>query len=291
VIKLYYHLSLSKSENIPMGEIPQLLDIPERKLVLAGRGLNAGEHVGRAILELTGSKKPQILVIPSPAFTKQDYEAYVADIVKTYGNLGVPSKHIDVLHEFGVDPSGVQIEDKLGAADALWITGGNTTQARETFARTGIGEAIRQSRNKVIAGGSAGALLQADGGLSWYTPDGDDVNSPRNRFVREKGLGLFLPSVNPHNNNTDKQTGMEHPRSHYLPDFMDKNPDMARPMIGIDHEAALVIGEGNYSIVSDPNHSASTLTVYAQSAQGGIESRQLNPNQPAQPLTTLVNPG
>jgi peptidase E len=158
-----------------MSRSPEsLLDRPDRKLLFVGRGFNLSKPIGRQALDLTGLERPKnVLVIPSPANNPKAYKRYIGEPRKVFGELGAKVKvlHGNPTSKTFKDPSAEQIANMVGEADVLWISGGNTTQARELFERTGLGKELLDSTEKVISGGSAGALLQAKQGFSWYTPE------------------------------------------------------------------------------------------------------------------------
>ena len=233
-----------------------LLDYPDRRLLLVGRG-SLGEAIGHGALDLTGLERPKnVLVIPSPAPNAKDYKRYIEEPREAFkGNAKVKILHGNPNSKTFKDPSPEQIANMVGEADVVWISGGNTTQAREIFERTGLGQAILDSEGKVIAGGSAGALLQARQGHSWYTPEG---HPEQNNWVTEHGLGMLNATVGVHNDYVEnEQWGdgkLDQPRSHYfapyLQDQWNTNPNAPQLGIGIDDESAIAVTNDGFRVIN-----------------------------------------
>lgn len=256
-----------------------LVDDPDRRLVLVGRGLSLSQAIGRGVLELAEGSK--VLLVPSPAPNARDFERYKDEATSVFGNLGarVQTLHGNPSAENFKDPSAEQIANMVGEADALWISGGNTTQARQIFERTGIGQAILDTRGKVIAGGSAGALLQARQGHSWYTPEG---HPEQNDWVTERGLGMLNATVGVHNDYVENgQWGdgkIDQQRSHYfapyLEDQWNTNPNAPRLGLGIDDESAIAFADGGFKVINaDGANPDRGVTSYHPRPSGLYEAR------------------
>ncbi len=267
-----------------MSHSPEtLLDRPDRKLLLVGRGFNLSKPIGQQALDLTGVERPKnVLVIPSPANNPKAYKRYIGEPRKVFGELGAKVKvlHGNPTSKTFKDPSAEQIANMVGEADVLWISGGNTTQARELFERTGLGKEILGSQGKVISGGSAGALLQAKQGFSWYTPE----NHPElNEWVTEHGTGMLNAIVNVHGDYIEYEPWhggiIDQPRYHYFePYLMEQwtqgNPDIPELGIGIDDESAIAFAEGGFRVVNGEGTNPDRgVTSYHTRDSGLVEAR------------------
>lgn len=239
-------------------QIQSVLDRPYRKLVLVGRGSKLSKRIANEILLLTGLKRHiKVLLIPSAANNSRTYKKCIHETTKVFAHLGAS---VDVLHgdpsavDFH-DPTRSRIERMVAKADVLWISGGNTTQARNLFERTGLGRIIKRSRGKVIAGGSAGALELADkDALSFSTPEG---HPEENEWVDEHGIGIFKPIVGVHNDFIEHlpwRAGiLSKPRSYYHKKLLKKLLDRSsrrRFGVCVDDESALIIHNDKFKVVN-----------------------------------------
>lgn len=248
---------------------PDLLTYPERKFVLAGRGLGFGSIIGTEILELTGVEKPHVLVIASPASTEENHKKYTDGATATFIALGAS---VTSLHKFNEDPTPTQIQHEIGNASAIWVTGGNTSKALKAFADTGVGDALKNAPEKVISGGSAGALIQAHTGFSWLTP----VGKPQeNRFVTTQGLGFVNATISVHNDRVEAKDGLTEPRGSYFRPFLRIDPSLPQPGIGIDDAAALVFDGNLFRVLAAEGNESSGVTAYVHLESGLAEIRHL----------------
>lgn len=275
-----------------------LVSNPESRLLLVGRGFSLGPAIGREALSLTGLERPKnVLVIPSSANNAQAYSRYIGEPREVFGALGAKVKvlHGNPTSKTFKDPSAEQITNMVGEADVIWMSGGNTTQARELFERTGLGQELLDSEGKVISGGSAGALLQAKQGFSWYTPEG---HPEQNDWVTEHGTGMLNAIVGVHNDYVENEPWREgtidKPRSHYFkPYLVDQwaqgNPDIPELGIGIDDESAIAIADGSFRVVNaDGVRPDRGVTSYHMRDSGLVEARFL-PTPAYIPTSQLVD--
>ncbi|HMT19528.1 MAG TPA: Type 1 glutamine amidotransferase-like domain-containing protein [Candidatus Saccharibacteria bacterium] len=258
-----------------------LLDRPDRKLLLVGRGGGLGERIGREALELSGLERPKnVLIIPSAANNAKAYRRYTEEPNEVFRSLGAKVK---VLHgnpnsKTFEDPSAERIANMVGEADVIWMSGGNTTQARNLFDRTGLGQALVDSEGKVISGGSAGTLLQANEGISWYTPEG---KPEENQWVIERGMGMFKPIVGVHHDYIENEPwngGMlDTPRSIHHEAYLEERltqPGSHDLGVGIDDASALAISDGTFRVVNAEDASPGVgVTSYRRRDSGLIEAR------------------
>ena len=94
-----------------------------------------------------------------------DLEKFRTKQCKTFLERGVDVRTLDVAR---TTPPQAAVEEALGAADAVLVSGGNTLFAVERWRRAGLVEPLRAAaeRGAVMCGGSAGAICWFDGGHS-----------------------------------------------------------------------------------------------------------------------------
>ena len=161
---------------------PQLLDRPDRKLVLRGDG-KLDPAIGKIALSLTGVDKPRMLIIPTAAPSIKYYRENVGLMQAMYEQMGADVK---VLHEFGKLPTNEEVREAFEWADAYDGTGGSTKNAVRDMTRTGIRRAIKNFRG-VGAGGSATYNTHFKQSLSWNTPR-PETHPEENAFIDVDGL-------------------------------------------------------------------------------------------------------
>ena len=126
------------------------------KIVAIGGG-NKDKAIEHA-LTMSGAEKPSVLLIPSAASNVNSYGRKVPVLTEYFQSLGVD---VNVLHEFGEDPSATKIAHELGRNSLIYTIGGSSPHMLRTMARHGtdvaVADAIRGGT--VHAGLSAGALL------------------------------------------------------------------------------------------------------------------------------------
>lgn len=109
-------------------------------------------------IELTGSEKPAVLIIPTACSTEPSYGKKVPLTLQRFRQLGVEAT---VLHDFGERPSREQLTHELGRASLIYTIGGNTPYMLEELNTFGGFDALCSALRSgtVHAGTSAGALL------------------------------------------------------------------------------------------------------------------------------------
>lgn len=121
------------------------------------------EAIDEAVLSATGTDDPTVLFVPTASGDAAEYCETFADY---YGDrLGCT---VDTLRLVDGSPSTGTIEAKIGAADAVYVGGGDTGFMLDTWRTRGVVEPLRRAwaDGTVLAGLSAGALCWASGGLS-----------------------------------------------------------------------------------------------------------------------------
>lgn len=198
-------------------------------------------------LDLTGKPKPRLLHIPTARPTEQAYNDSVEPVRRLYGDeLGLP---FDVLHPFGSVPAAHIIDEKLAAADIVYISGGNTRQLRTIWHEHGIDQKIRTAAaaGTVITGISAGMLAPFEAGHS----DAESYEKPEGEpweYIAVDGLLGIVRAVGcPHYDTHHPQT--EQPRAENFQSMM-REQFSGRTGVAADNQAALRIVGGSFDVMT-----------------------------------------
>jgi dipeptidase E len=151
---------------------------------IGGGEVSTGETgaIDRAIRDATGVDEPRVLFVPTAS---GDAAEYCEGFRSHYeGTLGC---EVDVLRLVGRDDDEAGVEEKLAAADAVYVGGGDTGFMLDTWRTRGIDDLLRAAweDGTVLSGLSAGALCWAAGGLS------DAIALEDLDFGPVDGLGFF----------------------------------------------------------------------------------------------------
>ena len=159
-----------------------------------------------------------------------DLEKFRTKQCKTFQERGVDVRTLDVAC---TTPPQATVDEALGAADAVLVSGGNTLFAVERWRRAGLVAPLRAAaeRGAVMCGGSAGAICWFDGGHSdsadpdWFrdamlagegaATEGYGVGPPASpdlakpwAYVRVGGLGFLPGLLCPHHDRTQSNGGV-----------------------------------------------------------------------------------
>jgi len=134
-------------------------------VLIGGGEIALGETlaIDRAVAALPGKERPRLLFIPTAS---GDSEGYVKTVAKVYGGLGCDN---DALLLARNDPPAVEIGRKVGAADIVYVGGGDTRFLIERWRATGLDRALAArlgDESFVFAGLSAGSMCWFARGLS-----------------------------------------------------------------------------------------------------------------------------
>lgn len=119
--------------------------------------------IDRAVAALPGKDRPRLLFIPTAS---GDPEGYIKTVADVYGGLGCDC---DALLLARRDPSAAEIEDAVGAADIVYVGGGDTRFLVERWRATGLDRALAARVGDdafVFAGLSAGSMCWFAHGVS-----------------------------------------------------------------------------------------------------------------------------
>lgn len=146
-------------------------------------------EIDKEIIRLSGKADPKILLLPTANTCP---EAYFRVFKRYYKSLG-GEPYVLYLKK---DTSAAEIEEKIRAADAIYVGGGNTLKMMNTWKRFGVDKLlIEKSRSgAVMSGLSAGAIC-------WYNFGNSDsvkYRSGKEIMIKVSGLGLINAAVCPH---------------------------------------------------------------------------------------------
>ncbi len=146
----------------------------------------------RFIVRLTGRKSPRALFIPTAS---GDDEEYCRAFDRIYGAmLGCRTDHL-LLYRRPEDRTAAA--KKIGAADLIYVGGGNTLRMMKTWRRFGIDRLLIRAgrRETVLAGLSAGAICWH----AWGHSDSRAYSGRKNwSYIKVRGLGLRPGLYCPH---------------------------------------------------------------------------------------------
>lgn len=196
-------------------------------------------------LDLTQPEiQPSTLIIPT-AKTRQDtYDKAVrsAQVLFT-DELGLPC---DTLHDFNEMPSKSELEDKLQAADFVYVTGGDSNRMMRLWREYGVDEMIknRLAQGLVYAGTSAGAIAPFAWGHSDYQSNivakGEEWD-----FVPVDGLGVINAAVVPHADRyKEEQLRLDAFKNMFEAIATEKGTNYG---FGLENQTALTIVDGTIS--------------------------------------------
>ena len=148
--------------------------------------------IDKYIIQLTGKKSPQALFIPTASIDPQDYcEAFD----RIYGELlGCRTDHLLLYRRPGDRAVAAK---KIGAADLIYVGGGNTLRMMRIWRRLGIDKLLITAGHKgtVLAGVSAGAICWHE----WGHSDSRAYSGRKNwSYIKVRSLGLRRGLYCPH---------------------------------------------------------------------------------------------
>lgn len=205
-------------------------------------------------LELTSvEKSPRVLSIATAKTTQESHEIAIANTRELFQDqLGLP---FDSLHDFNTIGTPGEIEEKLEAADLVYIAGGDTLRMMDIWREHGIHRIIarRAFEGLVISGTSAGAIAP----FTWGHSDSQSYNVGQDDpwdFIKVNGLGLINAAVTPHHNTQPQGK----PRSDSFAEMFKSNTDTTYG-IGIDNLAAIELAGGSISVASQKTGAGVTI--------------------------------
>lgn len=232
-------------------------------------------------LDLSGASSPTVLTIPTAKHTKERFDGHVEASKKHFAKLGVEVLN---LHEFDIPPSQQEIDDKVGRADMIWVTGGDTLKAMDFWDETGITDAVIKAASwgTVMSGGSAGMLAWMQTGHSDW--ESFRAAGPEDEWDYRpiRGLGLIAATGCPHYETATE--GGEMREASFKRMLMNDN-SLPTPAIGITNSAALALFDGYYRVFEAPYKDDPPVEVHVLGrTEDGLSDRLLPVSSGYQPI-------
>jgi dipeptidase E len=145
--------------------------------------LDPGSKLEDLLLELSGKPRPRVVLLPTAAADSGEQIALFLDSFRTR------ECEPDVVTLFGMPE---RPDERVAAADVVYVNGGNTANALAIWRVHGIDEALHEVWRKggVLGGWSAGGMCWFDDGLT-------DSFGPHLEQLGD-GLGILVGSFCPH---------------------------------------------------------------------------------------------
>ena len=212
--------------------------------LVGGDEFRAGcEGMDSALIEATGVKRPEVLIVPTAAAAQNPSKA-AANGVAYFSSLGADASPLMVL---GPDTAGDEgLVSHLDTADVIYLTGGDPSHLLETLRDSlflsGLLRAL--ARGAVVAGSSAGAMV-----LGSWTSFGGGMDT----------LGVLSGvAVLPHHERSD-------------PDEVLKRLDQSAPagteVLGVDAMTCCFGGPGGWTVLG-----RGAVTLYSRGSWQRFES-------------------
>lgn len=176
--------------------------ISQRIVAIGGGGIGQPGRkaettaIDREIVRLTGKARPRVLFVPTAS---GDDPGYAASFRRHYGGrLGC---RVEVLNLVRARPRAKEIARLIGAADAVYVGGGNTLKMVTLWKRLGVDRLLAAARRRgaVLCGLSAGSICW----FRWGNSDSRKKHEHDKTLIRVSALG-YLPALNcPHYDGED----------------------------------------------------------------------------------------
>ncbi len=202
------------------------------------------------VLEMTGQDASRVELLYVGTASYDAVEPRVRQTAR-FGELGCRVTELDVALRA---PEAAVVEDALGSADAIVVSGGNTLYAVDRWRQIGLDGLLRSAleRGVVVCGGSAGAICWFDGGhsdsmdpTSYREPVSlDDPRAYDWSYIRVDGLGLLPGLLCPHYDVTGRNGVL---RAHDFAAMLRRHA--GETGLGLDDWAALLVDGDRYEVV------------------------------------------
>lgn len=224
--------------------------------------------IDKELIRLTGKKSPVVLFIPTAS---ADSESYYDTFKEHFGKrLGCKT---DVLWLIKEQPTHTKVAQKIGAADIVYVGGGNTQKMLRVWKRYGVDKLLEKAleRGVVLSGLSAGSICWYRGGIS----DSRRFKNPKADLIKVNGLG-FIPALHSPHYDVEKD------RKPGLKKIMKRSPGVA---IAIDNCCAVEFIGDTYRVIAS-KRSANAYKVYWKA---GIYHKEVLPRvKEFRPLRELL---
>ena len=159
-----------------------------KTVALGGGTVDESSAVDKYIVEFCGKERPRFLFLPTAS---GDGGHYINAVKRSYKRLGCAT---DALCLVRAEYSADELEARVGAADIIYVGGGDPQRMMNVWERTGMLPLLRKAaeRGAVMCGVSAGAMCWFAQGYTdrdFYDPA---IANPSYRLI--SGLG-FIPAV------------------------------------------------------------------------------------------------
>lgn len=189
-------------------------------------------EIDKEIITFSGKKKPKILFIPTAS---SDAEGYFHGIKKYFEDVWCK---VNVLYLIKETPTKKEIQEKILAADIIYVGGGNTLKMMNVRRKLGVDKALEKAlkKNIVLSGLSAWSIC-------WFTYGNSDsrkFTSKSTQLIKVKGLDFIHALHCPHYD-------IEIHRQEELKRMMKKSPLVA---IALENDCAIQIKNNEYRIIT-----------------------------------------
>jgi dipeptidase E len=185
------------------------------------------------MVRMTGKTHPRAIFVPTASGDSLEYWEAFRSVYEA--DLGCD---VDVLLVAGAAaPDGA--DEKISAADLVYVGGGNTKEMLETWRRKGVDVALRRAgeTGTVLGGVSAGAIC-------WFSYGNSDAPRFEGRTdvqtCRVDGLGFVEGTLCPHTVREEMRTG----------DFQEMMRDTPGVGLGVDDLCGIQISDSRYRVLS-----------------------------------------
>lgn len=253
------------------------MSVEDLKIIGISNGMpdgDAGRLLKLGVDMAEPENSPKTLIIPTAKVDQDAYDRIVASATNFYHDrLGLPT---EVLHKFDQFPGQEELEEKIGLADLVYISGGDTEHMMQIWKTNGF-DALLKTRalgGLILTGTSAGAIAP----FAWGHSDSRSYHNKEGEsweYIPVNGLGLVNAAIDPHHNT--EINGVKR-RESFMDMFADIHQELGTPLgIGIDNSAGIVVSEGTVEArTTDPNASVKVLE---PTSDGKIQHHQLLRNE------------
>lgn len=229
-----------------------------RGLFMGSGGGLAEPGMAELVIELTGRDADGLELLYLGTATYDRAEPRRRQTVR-FAALGCSVRSLDVATR---DVSAEALEEAVGRADIVLVSGGNTLFAVDRWVSLGLDAVLRLAldRGLVACGGSAGAICWFDGGHSDSLDptsylDAHAADDPRAhtwRYIRVDGLGVLPGLLCPHFEATQSNGVL---RAADFGQMMLRHP--GETGLGLDDWAGLLVDGVDYRVVSPDGRAGS----------------------------------
>lgn len=231
-------------------------------LILCGGGNNTLSI--QKLIQLTGKKSPNIVIIPTANDDASQTEINYTKLKEPFLKQGITS--VEILHTRNRDTSNSEsFLRKIKAADGVWISGGRQWRLADAYLKTKVVNELYflLQRGGVIGGSSAGATI-----LGSFLVRGDTKSNTIMEGDHTEGFGFFK-------NSAIDQHVLQRNRHFDLSEIHANHPELL--CVGLDESTAIVVHQNKMEVIG-----SHYITIY----DGTIWRRETNEIILLPPLTS-----